>query len=161
MPPTLRPRLGKEWKEEATHAIELILSKGPLKPLRDPGCWSERVLDLTTRRFDFHKRSYEFNVTLNRTAMIHFLRTLRDWPQISAAGPLASFRDCALQAHLYEQYINGDGHLVAPPGKSFHQTGRSIDLYLPSDKERTAMLEHGFFDLLPYDPPHFTLGERG
>lgn len=157
----LRPRIGPKWQAEARALMRKLRERGEYKPLLGPGCYSRSQLDLVTRIFDFRKRDFEIQVTLNRRAMVNFLKALRDEPGISLWGPSSSFRSCAYQQELYERYKRGDGGLSAPPGKSYHQTGRSVDTYYATGDERKAMLGAGFFDLLPADPPHFTWGARG
>lgn len=58
----------------------------------------------------------------------------------------------------HPNHLNG-GPLAAPPGKTWHHRG-SVDLGVRSEAGRPAMIRHGFFDLLPQDPPHFTFGRR-
>ena len=56
-----------------------------------------------------------------------------------------------MQQLLFEAFQHG-GPLAAPPGKSFHHRS-SVDLGVRSEAGRAAMIGHGFFDLLPDDPP--------
>lgn len=158
----LYPRVGPRWQNEAKHLIKKLRDKGDYKPLLGPACGHTRDhLDLVTRLFDFRKRDFLIRVTLNRQTMVRFLLALMDEPSISLWGPSSSYRSCAYQSELFERYLRGDGGLTAPPGKSWHQTGRSLDAYYATEDERDALLDKGFFDLLPADPPHFTYGQRG
>jgi D-alanyl-D-alanine carboxypeptidase-like protein len=157
----LRPRVGKEWRAEARAVIHKLEDRGPFKPLLSPGCYSRERLDLVTRSFDFRRRDFVIAVTLNRQTMIAYLRALKEEPGISLWGPSSSFRDCASQRELWERYQRGDGGMVVRPGESYHQTGRSLDTYYATADERRCLIEHGFHDLLPQDPPHFTYQTRG
>jgi len=71
----------------------------------------------------------------------------------------ASLRTFDMQNMLHKNHLNG-GPLAAPPGKTWHHRC-AIDLGVRSEAGREAMIRHGFFDLLPQDPPHFTFGRRG
>lgn len=137
-------------------------------PLRSPGCYTVEELGLVTYKFgyDGKGRKTTVEVRLHPKAMAALILAMVKAPTIQVTQSYSSkysgsYRDCVQQKVLYDGYKLGTGNLAAPPGKSWHQTGRALDLYLPTLVERGAMLQQGFEDLLPQDPPHFTFGARG
>jgi hypothetical protein len=137
-------------------------------PLRSPGCYTAEELGLVTYKFgyDGKNRKATVEVRLHPKAMAGLILAMLEVPTIQVTQSYSSkysgsYRDCVQQKVLYDAYKLGVGHLAAPPGKSWHQTGRSVDLYMVTDKEREAMKKHGWMDLLPEDPPHHTFGARG
>lgn len=69
-----------------------------------------------------------------------------------------SFRSIDRQKQLYEAYRSGKGGRAAPPGKSFHQTGKAIDV---ANWEQAApyLRKYGLKNSLPDDRNHFSIGE--
>jgi hypothetical protein len=123
--------------------------------------YSAAALDMIRRPFVF-RGGRRVLVSLQRPAFVALLRAMRDVPSIEVgfgSGVYASWRDFTMQRILYANHLAG-GPLAAPPGKTWHHRA-AVDLGVRSDAGRAAMLRHGFVDLLPQDPPHFTLGRRG
>ena len=123
--------------------------------------YSATALDLVRIRFEFRGGRLVL-VSLQRPAMVALLRAMRVVPSIEVgfgSAVYASWRSIAMQTILYRNYQAG-GPLAAPPGRTWHHRA-AVDLGVRSDEGRRAMLAAGFKDLLPQDPPHFTLGRRG
>lgn len=170
----LEPYRTKAWPAQALTAIHTLRHNAPRLPLEvrprgvsvhERGCWTARELDVVSRRFHFKGKGRDqlVVVRLQRIAMVHLLRAMIEEPGIQigfGAGTTASYRTEAQQSALYRAYLDG-GPLAAPPCESFHNKALSADTYYLTDDQRGAMLEHGFYDLLPQDPPHFTYGTRG
>lgn len=171
---TLEPFRTKAWPAQALGAIRTMRERAPRLPLEVfprgvpvgvRGCWTARELDVVARTFHFRGKGRDqlVVVRLQRIAFVHLLRAMLDEPGIQigfGAGTTASYRTEAAQAALYAAYLD-DGPLAAPPCSSFHNKALSADTYYLTPVQRGAMLEHGFYDLLPQDPPHFTYGTRG
>ena len=173
---TLRPRKGLKWKAEATAAILRLEASAAFRtPLTEPSCSHADPPGLVVRVFRFTGKGRDWNVAvkLHAKTMVGLLKAMRKCPSIQVTQPYTSaysgcYRTYAQQAWLRDQYLHHGGKLAADPCDGEHRTGRSGDLYLVTIDERGAMLsvrvgrqELRFYDLLPQDPPHFTLGERG
>lgn len=178
MASVLEPRAGKAWRDEVRALVHKLEDGGPTgydgqriapyraqqtRPIMDSGLvYPAARLDLIQRAFEFAggRRAV---VRLTRVAFVNLLRALRDVPRGIEVGfgsaYFASWRSWSMQSQLYNNYRAG-GPLAAPPGRSWHHRC-SVDLGLRTEEGRAAMLEHGFEDLLPQDPPHFTFGRRG
>jgi len=62
------------------------------------------------------------------------------------------------QAELYQKFKSGQGGRAAPPGKSFHETGKAVDI--GNWQEAAPYLhKYGFQNNLPDDRNHFSIGE--
>lgn len=177
--PILEPFRTKAWPDEARRVIHTLRENAPrsgviLRPQGWPvyrkGCASATSLDLVQRRFHFVANKGAgghvdkiVTVHLQRIVMIAFLHAMIEAPSIVVGfgdATYATYRSNAQQRSLYDNYLHG-GPLAAKPCTSFHELGRSIDGYYWTDQERAAMRLHGFYDLLPQDPPHMTFGVRG
>ena len=172
---TIEPRKGLKFKAEATAAIaRLMLTSAYREPLREPSCVRTDPPGLVTRVFHFTGKGRDVNVSVTAHAkvMVGLLKALRKTPSIQVAGSLASYRSWDTQYRLWFNWIHKieGSHLAAHPCYGFHRCGRSLDLYNVTAEERVTMLSVrvkagakyiGFYDLLPQDPPHFTLSERG
>lgn len=170
----LEPYRTGAWPEQAREAIDTMRKGAAHLPLQtyplgaDPaarGCHDARDLDLVARSIHFKAKGEDRTVImrLQRIVFVHFLRAMIEAPHIVVgfgAGTTATYRSNAMQTQLYDAYLAG-GYLAAPPCSSFHELGKSIDGFLWTDEERGIMREHGFYDLLPQDPPHMTYGVRG
>jgi hypothetical protein len=171
----LTPRKGLKWKAEATAAIiKLMASDAYREPLSSPHCGDWTPPGLVTRRFHFKGkgRDLTLDVTLHAKMMVGLLKAMRACPSIQVAGPLASYRSYETQYHLWYAWTHHlpGSHLAANPCYGYHRCGRACDLYNVTAAERKAMLavrvkagkgSLRLYDLLPQDPPHFTLGVRG
>jgi hypothetical protein len=171
----LIPRAGRDWKREASAVIHELEDKAPrfydgtllapyrrdqTSPVNDAGR-PFRWLDVIDRPFEF-KGGRLVLVRLTRVAFVNLLRAMRDVPSIEVGfgrATFATFRTFEMQSMLHQIHLKG-GPLAAPPGKTWHHRA-AVDLGVRDDAGREAMKRHGFFDLLPQDPPHFTFGRRG
>ena len=173
---TLVPRKGLKWKAEATAAILRLEASAAFKaPLVSPSYTHSDPAGLVVRVFHFTGKGRDWNVAvkLHAKAMVGLLKALRKCPSIQVTQPYTSaysgcYRTYAQQAWLRDQYLHHGGKLAVPAGTSYHETGRAVDLLDVEPDEWFAMLSvrvgrQGlrFYDLLPQDPPHFCLGERG
>lgn len=170
----LEPFRTKAWPAQALTAIRTLregASRWPLEvyprgvPAAVRGCWEPRELDLVQRTFHYKGKGRDQLVVVRcqRVVMVHLLRAMIEEPGIQVgfgSGTTASFRSREQQAALYAAHLAG-GPLAAPPCTSFHNRGTALDTYYLTDDQRETMMEHGFHDLLPQDPPHFTYGARG
>ena len=170
----LEPYRTKAWPDQARREIATMRTNARHRPLQvyplgvDPetrGCWSVAQLDVVSRRFHFKGKGEDRTVTirLQRIAFVHLLRAMIEAPTIVlgfGSATTASYRTREQQAALYAAAQAG-GYLAAPPCSSFHNKGISVDGFLWTTEERAVMREHGFYDLLPQDPPHYTYGVRG
>ncbi len=68
-----------------------------------------------------------------------------------------SFRTHEQQARLYKE-LSAKGARVAPPGKSFHETGLAIDVTNWKEAEK-ILRKYGFKNDLADDKGHFSIGE--
>jgi hypothetical protein len=174
----LTPRKGLKWKAEATAAI-LKLEAGAAyrAPLTEPTCAHDDPPGLVTRQFHFtgKGRDIVLPVRCHAKVMVGLLKALRKCPSIQVTASSTSvysgsYRSWGQQNWLRQEYLAGRGHRAADPCYGYHRRGRALDLRLVTDEEREAMLsvrvragrrQLRFYDLLPIDPPHFTLGARG
>lgn len=169
-------RAGRDWKRESSAIIHELEDTAPFRydgillapyskqqttPVNDNGRPYGKLLDVIERPFEF-KGGRLVLVRLTRVAFVNLLRAMRDVPSIEVGfgrATFATFRTFEMQTMLHQIHING-GSLAAPPGETWHHRA-AVDLGVRSDAGREAMKRHGFFDLLPQDPPHFTFGRRG
>lgn len=166
----LKPRNSKAWEKQSKDAIERLTDGHPrwdeFRPVAvgtawPPGCYSSERLDLVTREFDFVDRDEIAIVRLQRGAMVHLIRALRDAPEDITVGyggtaATASYRTCAFQAELYHRYLAGVGGKAAPPGQSWHNRGVAADAPHGGAGAR-ALTDHGFeVGKVPGDPSHIT-----
>lgn len=171
---TLAPRKGLKWQAEATAAIaRLIISAAYRAALTSPTCAHDTPAGLVSREFHFtgKGRDVVVRVTLHAKAMVGLLKAMRACPSIQITASSTSkysgtYRSWAQQNELRQDYLHGTGHLAADPCDGYHRRGRAADLLQVQADERRAMLAVRvgglrFYDLLPQDPPHFTLGVRG
>lgn len=63
------------------------------------------------------------------------------------------------QAELYERYRSGQGGRAAPPGESFHETGKAIDVSGDWKAAEPYLHKYGFRNDLADDRHHFSIGE--
>ncbi len=176
MTTVLFPRKGPRWLAEATAAILRIQASSAYRtPLTNPSCSHSDPPGLIVRDFHFQGkgRDVTFPVKLHAKMMVALLKALRLEPSIQVTQPFTSgysgcYRSFAQQDHLYQAYISHQpgSHLAANPCSTYHRTGRAMDLYQVAPGERSALLSVRvsglrLYDLLPQDPPHFTLGARG
>lgn len=168
LPPVLKPRNSKAWAKQSWDALKALTDDHPrwneFRPTRvgtdwPPGCYVS--LDLVTRRFDFIDRDSIAVVRLQRGAMVHLIRALRDAPEDITVGyggtaETASYRTCALQDELYKRYLAGVGGKTAPPGESWHNRGVAADA--PHTVKGANALEAHEFEVgqVPGDPSHIT-----
>jgi hypothetical protein len=176
-PKPLVPSSAKAWKDECRtliHQLEDSAPQGYDGTLVAP-YFAQQVTSVgdngrpyPTARLDVIERPFEFKdgrlviVRLTRVAFVNLLRAMRDVPTIEVGfgnGFFASLRTFEMQSGLHQNFLRG-GPLAAPPGETWHHRA-AVDLGVRSDAGRAAMLRHGFVDLLPQDPPHFTFGRRG
>lgn len=122
---------------------------------------------LVTRSFVYRGKGRQVTVAvrLQPKVMARLLKAMKTTPTVQVTQPhtspySGSFRSHEQQKALYDAYKAGTGHLAAPPYSSAHELGVAIDTYYPTERERAALLDVGFFDLLPQDPPHFAFGRR-
>jgi len=62
------------------------------------------------------------------------------------------------QAELYDRFRSGKGGRAAPPGKSFHETGKAVDIANYKEAE-PYLRKYGFRNDLADDRNHFSIGE--
>lgn len=173
----LVPRAEKAWKDECRELIHELEDSAPqgydgvkAAPYSEQQTSpvAENGRPYPTARLDVIERPFEFKggrvvlVRLTRVAFVNLLRAMREVASIEVGfgrGTFATLRTFEMQSLLHENFLKG-GPLAAPPGKTFHHRC-ALDLGVRSDAGRVAMIRHGFFDLLPQDPPHFTFGQRG
>jgi hypothetical protein len=171
---TYEPRVGPKWKVEATAAIARLEASAAFRaPLSTPHCGEWTPPGLVTRRFHFKGKGPDVivDVTLHAKMMVALFKALRKYPTIQVSGTAyGSYRTYASQYALWRAWVNHlpGSHLAANPCFGFHRCGRSVDNYQMTQVEREAWLSvrvgrQGIrvYDLLPEDPPHVTLGERG
>jgi hypothetical protein len=176
-PTPLVPRSDKAWKDECRALIHELEDTAPsgydgklIAPYstQQTNPVADNARPYATSRLDVIERPFEFRggrlvlVRLTRVAFINLLRAMRQVPSIEVGfgrAAFASLRTFDMQNMLHKNHLNG-GPLAAPPGKTWHHRC-AIDLGVRSEAGREAMIRHGFFDLLPQDPPHFTFGRRG
>lgn len=173
----LKPRASRAWRDQARATIHR-LEEGHRVIIRPagvglsasgsgslPDCYPPRRLDLVTLHFDFRARELVTVVRCQRIAAIALLKALRIAPLAivvgyGGTGGTASYRSCELQAELYARYQAGTGGKAAPPGRSWHNRGLSLDA--PSSEQgHVAMRRCGFRDGVSGDPSHFTYGVFG
>ena len=173
----LVPRSDKAWKDECRGLIHELEDSAPngydgtlLAPYfaQQTTPVGENGRPYPTARLDVIEHPFEFNggrvvlVRLTRTAFVNLLRAMREVPTIEIGfgnGFFACLRTFEMQSQLHQNFLNG-GPLAAPPGKTWHHRA-AVDLGVRDEAGRAAMIQHGFVDLLPQDPPHFTFGRRG
>ncbi len=63
------------------------------------------------------------------------------------------------QAMLYQKFKSGQGGRAAPPGQSFHETGKAIDVSGDWQAAAPYLQKYGFKNNLPDDRHHFSVGE--
>lgn len=68
-------------------------------------------------------------------------------------------RSTERQASLYARYQSGQGGRAAPPGQSFHETGKAIDVSGDWKAAEPYLRKYGFRNDLPDDRHHFSIGE--
>lgn len=170
-PVPLVPRSEKAWKDECRALIHELEDSAPrgyegvaVAPYfaQQSGSVAENGRPYPTTRLDVIERPFEFKgsrlvvVRLTRVAFVNLLRAMREVPTIEVGfgnGFFAILRTFEMQSRLHQNFLRG-GPLAAPPGKTWHHRA-AVDLGVRSDAGRAAMIRHGFFDLLPQDPPHF------
>ncbi len=170
------PRQGPKWQLEAAAAILRIQASAAYRtPLTNPSCSQAEPPGLIVRNFHFtgKGRDVTIAVKLHAKMMVALLKALRLCTTIQVTQPYTNaysgcYRSFAQQNYLYQNYIHhvAGSHLAANPCNTYHRTGRAADLFEVTAAERAAMLAvrvSGLrvYDLLPQDPPHFTLGARG
>lgn len=152
--------------------VRLRASRDYRRPLTDlPIARGQDVPGVVHRKFRYRSgRTVE--VRLHAKPMVALMRAMLKAPTIevtqSFTSPYSgSGRTYAQQEWLYEQYVKGDGHLAATPGRSFHETYRAVDLLEASSKEERAMSdvrvdgERWYHGDVFGDPPHWSFAEQG
>lgn len=174
MSKNIYPRPGLKFQAEATATIlKLERSDAYKQPLEAPSCDQGDPRGLVTRLFRFKGKDRDviIPVKCHARVMVGLLKAMRKCPtiQVTAGSDSVysgSYRSYYQQKWLYDEYRAGRGYRAAHPCSGYHRQGRALDLRLVTPKEREAMLSVRvkgirFYDLLPIDPPHFTLGQRG
>jgi len=151
-----------ELKKHATGAIQNAQTSSVLDP-SNPDYWLNSFSnDLSTSQ-----NGSLVNVTIGskpvtvsssiaqRLAMADadFFRATGQHLQINEA-----LRSHERQADLYLDFIQGRGGRAAPPGQSFHETGKAVDV---GNWQQAApyLYKYGFKNSLPDDRNHFSIGE--
>lgn len=171
----LVPQTGTDWKSACNTLIDELEDQAPrfydgtlLAPYRRTQASPVNEAGRPFRWLDVIERPFEFKggrvvlVRLTRVAFVNPLRAMHDVPSIEVGFGRAAFatlRTFEMQSMLHQNFLKG-GPLAASPGKTWHHRA-AVDLGVRDDAGRKAMLRHGFVDLLPQDPPHFTFGRRG
>jgi len=164
---TYEPRVGVKWIAEATAAIVgLSASSAYRQPLSNPHCGDWTPPGLVSRVFHFKGKGRDVQVIVRCHAkmMVALFKLLRKEPTFQVAGALASYRSYTVQNNLYQAWIHHvpGSHLAANPCYGYHRCGRALDGYEVTAQERAAFLGVRvaglpIYDLLPQDPPHFSL----
>lgn len=168
MSKTYEPRKGPKWVATATLAIGRLMTSSQYRaPLSAPHCGDWTPPGLVIRYFHFKGKGRDVVVEVRCHAkmMVALLKLLRKNPSFQVAGTAyASYRSYASQNGLYQAWIHHypGSHLAANPCYGYHRAGRALDGYQVTADERRDFLSvrvSGLpvYDLMPQDPPHFSL----